>query len=156
MDFIDKQHIAFLKIGQHGGQITGAFDHRPGGGADIHAHFVCYDIGQRGFAQPGRAIEEDVIQRFLALSGGLNEYRKVGTNLFLANIFGQLRGAQGGIPVILTVYGRSNQAVFFGGFVYGVIHGFVQTRAFMAALNMLSRSPVSSIPLSAASTCAGL
>ena len=37
MDFIDEKNIALFEVGQEGGKIAGALDHRTGSGFDAHA-----------------------------------------------------------------------------------------------------------------------
>ena len=55
MDFIDEQHIAFLEIGEQAGEVGGFFNRWAAGGAQVGTHGFGDDVGQRGFAQPGRA-----------------------------------------------------------------------------------------------------
>ncbi len=63
MDLVDEQHIALAQGGEHGRQVAGALDGRPGGRADLRAHLGRHDVGQRGLAEPRRAIEENVVDR---------------------------------------------------------------------------------------------
>ncbi len=74
VDFVDEQHVARFEIGQQRGKIAGLGDHRTGGGAEVHAQFARHDLRQRGLAQPRRADEQHVVERFLARPRGLDEY----------------------------------------------------------------------------------
>ena len=67
MNLVDEKHIALLQIGQQGGQIAGLFNGGAGGNADLHAHLLRHNTGQRGLAQTRRAVEQDVIHRLAAL-----------------------------------------------------------------------------------------
>ena len=55
MDFIDKEDISFLEIGQDAGEVTGFLDLRAAGGMDFCPGGGGDDISQRGFPEPGRA-----------------------------------------------------------------------------------------------------
>ncbi len=69
VDLVDEQDIALLQIGQQGGKVAGLFDGRAAGDADLHAHLVGDDAGQRGLAQARRAVEQDVVHRLAAPLG---------------------------------------------------------------------------------------
>ena len=71
MDFIDEQHIAFLQIREQAGEIGGLFNGWPAGALEVGAHGLGDDVCERGLAQTGRAVEEDVVERFPALLRGL-------------------------------------------------------------------------------------
>ena len=66
MDLVDEQDIARLQIGQQGSEIAAALDHRTGGGAKADPHLPGHDLRERRLAEPGRAREEHVIERFAA------------------------------------------------------------------------------------------
>jgi hypothetical protein len=71
VDFVDEQHVVRFEVGQDGGQVAGALEHRAGGLAQVDAHFGGDDVGQRGLAQARRAEEQHVVERLAALAGGL-------------------------------------------------------------------------------------
>ena len=54
MYFIDEQNIVRFKIGEHRGQIAGAFQHGAGGVLQVHAHFTGNDVRESGLAQARR------------------------------------------------------------------------------------------------------
>ena len=55
-----------LQVGQQARQVGRLVQHRPGGLADLHAHLVGENGGQRGLAQSGRPVEQHVVDVVLA------------------------------------------------------------------------------------------
>ena len=72
MDLIDEQHVTGLQVGQDAHQVAAALQRRPGGCDDIRAHLVSDHVRQRRLAQPGRPVQQDVVERLAALFGGLD------------------------------------------------------------------------------------
>jgi hypothetical protein len=72
VNFIDEQYVLLVKVGQDGGQVSGTFYGGTGCYPDAAAHLGGDDVGQRGLAQAGRAIEQDVVQGFAPSLGGGN------------------------------------------------------------------------------------
>ena len=72
VDFVDKQHVACGQIGENGGQIPRALNGGAAGDSNIVAHFRGDNARQGGFAQAGRAVEQNMIQRLLPGQGGLH------------------------------------------------------------------------------------
>ena len=70
VDFIDEKHVALLQVGQQAGQVAGLLDGRAAGAFEAGAHALGDDVGEGGFAQAGRAAEEEVVEGFAALFGG--------------------------------------------------------------------------------------
>ena len=73
----------------------------PGGGAKADAEFARHDLRQRGLAEAGGADEQHVVERLVALAGGLDEDREVGARLGLADEFRQQLRAQRGVADIV-------------------------------------------------------
>ena len=94
MDFIDEQHIVGFQIGQHRRQVAGALQHRAGSLAQIDAHLARDDVRQRGLAQARRAEQQRVVERLAAVARGGDEDFQLAADLFLADVFVQLLGAQ--------------------------------------------------------------
>ena len=67
MDLVDKEDVALLQVRQQGGQVAGLLDGGAGRDANLYAHLLRHDAGQRGFAQARRAVEQDVVHRLAAL-----------------------------------------------------------------------------------------
>ncbi len=97
MDFVDEQDVALLQIGEQRGEIAGLGDHRPRGGAEIDAQLARDDLRQRGLAEARRADEQHVIERFVARPCRLDEDRKIGARLLLADELGQPLRPQRGL-----------------------------------------------------------
>ena len=89
MDFINKKHVAILKIGENRGEIAGAFNGWTRSDTEIGAQLMCNYICHSGFAKTRRTIKKDVIQRgavgtlFDCIDGDF----KIALEAFLANIF---------------------------------------------------------------------
>src|SRR3546814_2984049 len=86
MDLVDEQHVVRLQVGQQRGQVAGLLDHRPGSDAQADAQFVGDDVAERGLAQPGRAEDQHVVERFTAAFGGLDVDRKLLAHRLLAEV----------------------------------------------------------------------
>ena len=53
VNLVDEQHVVRFEIGEQGGEVAGALQHRARGLAQVDAHLVRDDVRQRGFAEPG-------------------------------------------------------------------------------------------------------
>ena len=94
MDFVYEQHVAFFKIREQAGEVAGFLDGRAAGAFEIGAHRLGEDAGERGLAEAGRAVEEDVVQRFAALFGGGDRDFEPFLDFCLAGEFGEERRPQ--------------------------------------------------------------
>ena len=63
VDLVDEQHVARLQVGQQRGEIAGALDDRPRGGAEADPQLAGDDLRQRRLAEPGRPEEQHVVER---------------------------------------------------------------------------------------------
>ena len=86
MDLVDEEHLALLQIRQHRREIAGFLDHRSGRRTNRHAELVGDDAGERGLAEPGRPVQQHVIERLAALLGGLDRHVQVFADAFLADV----------------------------------------------------------------------
>jgi hypothetical protein len=73
VDLVDEEHIVAFQIRQDRRQVLGFFQHRAAGLAQVDAQLIGHDVRQRGLAQPGRAEQQHVIQRFGAVFGRADE-----------------------------------------------------------------------------------
>ena len=73
MDLVDEENVALAQIGEDGGQIAGLLDGRAGRHLEIGVHFAGQDVAERGLAQAGRAVEQHMIQRIVALPRRLHQ-----------------------------------------------------------------------------------
>jgi hypothetical protein len=75
--------------------------------------FIGNDVRQSCFAQPGRAVKQHVIQRFVPLLGGLNEYLNIIHHLLLARKITKRKRAQGPLNLfLLGVSALAFQVIF--------------------------------------------
>ena len=72
MDLVDEEDRSVVEVREQSGQIGGALEDGPGGLDDRHLHLGREDRGERGLAEPGRPVQEDVVERLPALHGGLD------------------------------------------------------------------------------------
>ena len=76
------------------GEIARLLDHRPGGGAHRHAHLVADDVGQRRLAEPGRAVQQHVIERLAAAARRGDRHLQVVADAILADVLVERARAQ--------------------------------------------------------------
>ena len=75
VDLVDEEDLALLEVREHRRQVAGLLEHRARRGPHRHAQFVADDVRQRRLAEPGRAVEQDVVERLAALPGGRDRRR---------------------------------------------------------------------------------
>ena len=92
VDLVDEQDVALFKVGQDRGEVAGPFDGRAARRVQVDAQLAGDDVGQRGLAQAGRPVEQDVVGRFVALAGRLEQDLQVLLDVLLADVLGQGRG----------------------------------------------------------------
>ena len=63
MDLVDEQDVARLQVGELGGEVAGAHDHRPRGQTEADPELGGDDLGERGLAKPGRPGEQNMVER---------------------------------------------------------------------------------------------
>jgi len=94
MNLVNKEHIAFVKIGQYSSEIARFFDDRAGGRLERRTHFVGDDVGERCFAQSGRPRQQYVVECLATLESGLHKDAQILLDLFLPDVIGQLGRTQ--------------------------------------------------------------
>jgi hypothetical protein len=72
VDLVDKEHVALHQICQDAHQVAAALQRRPRCRDDICAHLVRDHVGQRRLAQAWGPVQQNVVEGFAALFGGLN------------------------------------------------------------------------------------
>src|SRR6185295_17670022 len=94
--------------------VAGPLQNRARGLAKIDCHLVRNDVRQRGLSQSGRAKQQRVIERFAAPARGLDEDGELATDLFLADVLGELFRAQCALySLVLWRCSGGDQAVGF-------------------------------------------
>ena len=101
MDLVNEKHVALVEVGEKRGKISLFFNGRARCHSKVDSHLCGDDARQGGFTQAGRAVEQDMIQRVTAHSGGLDIYLQVLFRLVLADIFLHPTGAQGGFGILI-------------------------------------------------------
>lgn len=125
MDFVDKQYVVRIKVGQKGGEIAGAFEDGTAGLAQIYAQLFGDDVGKGGFAQSGRAEKQNVVECFAAFFGGLDENGELLFGFMLPDVVVQRFGAEGAFEQFFLCGGGlgGNDALRLrGGQVVGLQH----------------------------------
>ena len=87
VNLVDEQHLVRLQVRQHRREIARLLDDRTRGRAHGDAHLVADDIGERRLAEPGRPIEENVIERFVPAAGRRDRHREVVAHAVLTDVF---------------------------------------------------------------------
>ena len=102
VDLVDEQDVVLFQVGQQRCQVAGTLQHRAGGLAQLHSHFMRDDVGQRGLAQARRAEQQHVIQRLAALARGGDEYLELFARALLADVLLKRLGPQGALDGFLV------------------------------------------------------
>ena len=93
VDLVDEEDAARLQRGQEGGDVGLALERRAGGLDHRHAELGGDDVGERGLAEPGRAGEQDVVERLAAALRRLDEDRQLVGDLRLVDEVGEASAA---------------------------------------------------------------
>src|ERR1700730_5712800 len=86
MDRVEEQHIARLEVGEQGGEVAGALQHRPRCLAQVDTELVRDDMGEGRLAESRRTEQQNVIERLFAFLRGLDEDRELAADFFLAYV----------------------------------------------------------------------
>ena len=72
MNLVDEEHIVSLHGGEDCSDVAGPLNRGPAGRSQVDSQFPGHNPGQRGLAQPGRSVEQQVVQRFVPLPRGVD------------------------------------------------------------------------------------
>ena len=92
VDLVDEEHFVLAEARQDGGEIAGRSSTGPGCRAHSDAELLPDDVGQRRLAKAGRAVEQDVIERFAPLPCRRDRDLKIRANALLADVVVQRAG----------------------------------------------------------------
>src|SRR3989344_1733405 len=95
MDLINKEHVAFLKIGEDRCQISGFFDGGTCGEPDLRLHLTGTNMRERRFTKTGRTMEEEMPEGFLPFFCRLHIHQKMFFDLRLSDVFRKSPWSQG-------------------------------------------------------------
>ena len=97
MHLVNEEDVAATQIGENRCQVSGPLDGGTGGDLEAHVHLTGADVSQGCLSQPGRAVEQDMVQRLAAPPGGLDQDAQVVLDAILPLEFGQRLRTQCGI-----------------------------------------------------------
>gem|GEM_PF-4568043 len=102
MDFVNEKHRVRLQVGEDADEVTRSLDGRAAGDVQRRPHLVRHDVREGGLPEPRRAVEQNVVQRFFPLAGGIDEDLQVAAEIFLAKEFAEAARTQGAIKRALA------------------------------------------------------
>src|ERR1700682_3274778 len=88
VDLVDEEDVTGGEVQQDRAERALVVDRRTRADLDRHAQLVGNDVGERGFAESGRAAKQDVLDRLAAATGRLQQYAEVLAPLLLPDILG--------------------------------------------------------------------
>src|SRR5207244_12175734 len=86
-----------LQVGEDGRQVAGPLEHRPGGGADADLELVRDHVRERGLAEAGGAVEQDVVEDVAARPRGRDLHAEVLADGLLPDVLVQRARAERGL-----------------------------------------------------------
>ena len=116
VDLVDEEDIAGLEGGEDRGQHPLVLQGRPAGEAGLNAHLGGDDLSQGGLAEARGTVEEDVIDRFGAGAGRLDEDAHLLADGRLADEVLEPAGTEDGVgrPLLVELSGADHAAVVHG------------------------------------------
>ncbi len=121
---VDKQDVVFFERGEYAGQVAGLVEDGTRGDLEAHAELVGDDTGQGGFAEAGRAVEQQVVEGLVAHARCGDEYPEVVDDFFLAVECLEASGAQGALEVSVGVGLVVAYVEIVHSFLWGIIGVF--------------------------------
>jgi len=112
VDFVEEEHLPLADVGEDGGEVALDLQGRAGGLLKADVELIGDDCGQSGFAEAGRAEEQDVVEGFTARAGRFEGDGKLFFGLGLADEF--IESARAKLELEGTLIfgtGRRDQAV---------------------------------------------
>src|SRR6185369_8112665 len=106
MDLVDEEDVAVLKVRQQRRKVARLGDHRTGRGPESDAHLAREDAGERRFAEPWRAMKEDVVECLAAALRCIDEHAQVLAGRLLADELVEALGPKSRVGVFARALGR--------------------------------------------------
>src|SRR4029077_14779573 len=117
MDFVEEEDFLRFKGSEDGGEVALAFEEGAGAGLDGDGKLVGDDLRERGLAEAGGAVEEHVVESFVAAAGGFDGDLDIYFNALLADVFVEALGANAGFDAPIFVDGLAGDNT--GGLTLG-------------------------------------
>jgi hypothetical protein len=105
VNFIEEENFFAFQRGENGGQVTFAFQEGAGAGLYGDLEFIGDDLGESGFAQARRAVEQDMIEGFAAAAGRFDGNGDIFFNALLADVFIEAFWADAGFNASVFIVG---------------------------------------------------
>ena len=83
MNLIDEQDIPVFQGSQQPGQVAGFVEDGTGSDFQVHPQFLGYNMGQRRLSKARRTVEKNMVERFPAKHGSLDEDLQIVEHLVL-------------------------------------------------------------------------
>jgi hypothetical protein len=94
VDLVDEQHVAGLEIREQRGEVARTLDRGPARRAQRRTELVGDRARERRLAEPGRSVEQDMVERLAARARRADEHGQVLAQAVLADHLGQRARAQ--------------------------------------------------------------
>src|SRR5437879_10484561 len=92
VDFVEEEDFLGFKRSEDGGEVALTLKEGASTGLDGNVQFVGNDLGEGGFSEAWRAIEQNVVEGFAAGAGGFDGNLDVFFDALLANVFVETLG----------------------------------------------------------------
>ena len=102
VDLVDEEHVARLERGEDRGDVALALERRARDLADADAELAADDLRERGLAEPGRAGEQNVVERLAARLRRVERDRELLLDALLADEVGERARPQRALELLLA------------------------------------------------------
>jgi hypothetical protein len=111
VQFVNKKNVTVLQVRQQGGKIAGPRENRPRRHAKTRAHLARHNAGERGFAEPRRSREEQVVRALVSRARGTEHYLQMPHKVTLADEVAERLGSKGHLGTTLLFVSVSRDHV---------------------------------------------
>ena len=108
VDLVDEEHVASLEVREQRREIARPLDRRPARDAQRRAHLARDHVRERGLAETGRTVEEQMVERLPALASGPDEHVEVLAQAILPHHLGEAARAQHLLEPLLAGGGETS------------------------------------------------
>src|SRR6267143_489434 len=122
MDFVEEEDFLGFERGEDGGEIAFALWKGGGAGREGDSKLVSDDLRESGLAEAWGAVEENVVEGFVAGTGGFDSDLDILLDALLADVFVEALGADAGFDTQIFVDGGTGDDAGGLAFCAGVRH----------------------------------